>query len=87
MAEASVLTSMGTLCYQLSRYHEALHFHGEHLAIVKELEDRAAEGCAYGNLGIVHKALGHNDDAIKFHLLELTIAQEVIIIAPLGRRP
>lgn len=68
---------MGTLCYQLSRYNEALTYHGEHLSIVKELGDRVAEGCAYGNLGIVHKALGNNNDAIKFHLLELAIASEV----------
>ena len=76
-AEAAILTSMGTLCYQLSRYNEALTYHGEHHSVVKELGDRVAEGCAYGNLGIVHKALGNNNDAIKFHLLELAIASEV----------
>jgi hypothetical protein len=38
-------------------FSKAIEYHTQHLAIAKEVGDRAGEGTAYGNLGTCHKHL------------------------------
>jgi hypothetical protein len=42
-------------------------YHGQHLAIAKELGDRAGEGRAYGNLGNAYGSHGDYAKAIAYH--------------------
>ena len=39
-------------------YAKAIEYHAQHLAIAKEVGDRAGEGGAYGNLGNAYPSLG-----------------------------
>ena len=47
------------------------------LTIAKELGDRAGEGRAYGNLGIIYRKLGDFKQAITYHNQDLSIAKEL----------
>ena len=49
----------------------------QHLAIAKEVGDRAWEGRAYANLGGAHQSIGDFYQAIEYHTQHLTIAKEV----------
>ena len=49
----------------------------QHLAIAKEVGNRAGEGKAYGNLGNAYHSLGDFPKAIVYHAQDLAIAQEV----------
>ena len=40
-------------------YQEAIEYHEKDSKIAKEIGDRAGEGRAYGNLGIVYQLLGN----------------------------
>ncbi len=48
-----------------------------HLKIAKEIGDKAGEGRAYGNLGIVFNNLGDFRKAKEYYELRLEIAKEV----------
>ena len=39
-------------------FNKAIEYHAQHLAIAKEVGDRAGEGMAYGNLGNVYQSRG-----------------------------
>ena len=49
----------------------------QHLAIAKEVGDRAWEGRAYANLGIAHQSMRDFSQAIENHTQHLAIAREV----------
>jgi tetratricopeptide (TPR) repeat protein len=52
----------------LGDYAKAVEYHTQHLAIAKELGDRAGgEGGAYGNLGNTYGSLGVFSKAITYH--------------------
>ena len=51
--------------------------HGQHLAIAKEVGDRAGEGKTYGNLGNAYRSQGDFNKAIEYHTLGLAIEKEV----------
>jgi tetratricopeptide (TPR) repeat protein len=55
----------------------AIKYHGQHLAIAKEVGDRAGEGAAYGNLGNAYWSQGGFNKAIDHHGQHLAIAKEV----------
>jgi tetratricopeptide (TPR) repeat protein len=85
---AAVRTSMpsmvawvySTLCraYQnLGSFSKAHEYHKEHLAIAKEVGDRAGEGRAYANVGIAYQSQGDFIKAIGYHAQDLAIAKEV----------
>ena len=48
-----------------------------HMAIAKEVGDRAEEGAAFGNLGIAFRNLGNFFKALKHHKEHLVMAKEV----------
>jgi tetratricopeptide (TPR) repeat protein len=58
-------------------YAKAIEYHLQHLAIAKEVGDRAGEGVAYGNFGNAYRSQGDFTKAIEYHLQHLAIAKEV----------
>ena len=58
-------------------FSKAIEYHGQHLAIAKEVGDRAGEGRAYGNLGIAYRSQGDFSQAITYHAQHQAIAKEV----------
>ena len=58
-------------------YAKAIEYHDKHLAIAKEVGDRAGEGRAYANLGIAYYSQGDYAKAIEYHGQHLAIAMEV----------
>ncbi|XP_074655254.1 uncharacterized protein LOC141908888 [Tubulanus polymorphus] len=54
----------------------ATEFYEANLRIVRELQDRAAQGRACGNLGNTHYLLGNFKQAITYHEERLSIAKE-----------
>ena len=52
-------------------------YHAQHLAIAKEVGDRAGEGAAYSNLGCAYRSQGDFSNAIAYHAQCLAIAKEV----------
>ena len=67
IAEATALTNLGVVCWQLGRHPEAIG-HFEHaLALFRELGDARGEARALGNLGVVHSASGQGEISASFH--------------------
>jgi tetratricopeptide (TPR) repeat protein len=58
-------------------YSKAIEYRTQHLAIAKEVGDRAGEGRAYGNLGNEYFLQGDFSKAIKYHGQDLATAKEV----------
>ncbi|NXP36959.1 TTC28 protein, partial [Leiothrix lutea] len=63
----------------------AKQYHEEQLHIAESLQDRAAEGRASSNLGIIHQMKGDYDTALRLHKTHLSIAQELSDYAAQGR--
>jgi tetratricopeptide (TPR) repeat protein len=59
-----------------SRIAKAIEYHTQHLAIAKEVGDRAGEGRAYGNLGSAYESQG-DFQGHQYHTQHLAIAKEV----------
>ena len=59
--------------------------HRESLRIAKEINDRAGEGQAYGNLGNAYQSLDDYEKAIRYHKKHLKIAKEINDPAGEGR--
>ena len=57
--------------------HWVTECHKEHIKIAKEIDDRAGEGNAYGNLGNAYRSLGELEKAIEYHERRLKIAIEI----------
>jgi len=53
-----VYSILGNTYHSLGDFKKAIEYHTEHLAIAKEVGNRAGEGGAYGNLGNAHQSLG-----------------------------
>jgi len=58
-------------------FSKAIEYHGQHLAIAKEMGDRAGEGAAYANLGNLFESQGDFSKAIEYHGQHLAIVKEV----------
>ncbi|XP_065569429.1 G-protein-signaling modulator 2-like isoform X2 [Artemia franciscana] len=54
----------------------AIGYYEQNLSLMRELQDRAAQGRACGNLGNTHYLLGNFSQAICYHQERLTIAKE-----------
>ena len=74
---AFVYSALGLAHRALGDFRAAIACHTEHLAIAREVGDRAGEGSAHGNLGNAHQALGDFGAAIACHTEHLAIAREV----------
>jgi tetratricopeptide (TPR) repeat protein len=60
-----VYSTLGIAYKKLGDYAKAIKYHGQHLAMAKEVGDRAGEGMAYGNLGNEYESQGDDAKAIK----------------------
>ena len=67
---------LGSVCYALGDFNQAIEYHKQHLSITKQLGDRAGEGHAYENLGLAYHCLGDFNQAIKYAKQCLSIAGE-----------
>jgi tetratricopeptide (TPR) repeat protein len=66
-AEATALTNLGVVCWQLGRHPEAVD-HLEHArSLFGQLEDRRGEARTLGNLGVVHSTLGQCEVSAGYH--------------------
>jgi tetratricopeptide (TPR) repeat protein len=68
---------IGIAYHSLGDYSTAIECHIQHLAIAKEVGDRAGEGSAYGNLGNAYRSQGDYAKAIEYHTQDLAIAKDV----------
>jgi len=57
-------------------FEKAVEYYEENMVLMVEIQDRAAQGRACGNLGNVHYLLGDFSKAIHFHEERLKIAKE-----------
>ena len=58
IAEATALTNLGVVCWQLGRHPEAIGHLSRALALFQQLGDARGEARTLGNLGVVHSASG-----------------------------
>ena len=70
-----VYNTLGRAYRNLGNFSKALEYHKEHLAIAKEVGDRAGEGMTYGNLGNAYQSQGDYAKAIEYHGKHLAIAK------------
>ena len=54
----AILSALGNGHYSMGDFSQAIAYHTQHLAIAKEVGDRAGEGAAYGSLGIAYRSQG-----------------------------
>jgi tetratricopeptide (TPR) repeat protein len=57
-AEATALTNLGVVCWQLGRHREAVDHLERALSLFRRLGDGRGEARTLGNLGVVHSAAG-----------------------------
>jgi tetratricopeptide (TPR) repeat protein len=69
--------NLGNAYVSLGDYSKAVEYHAQHLAIAKEVDDRAGEGVAYGNLGNAFVSLQDYSKAIQYYAQYPPIAKEV----------
>jgi tetratricopeptide (TPR) repeat protein len=74
---AWVYCILGIAYKSLGSFSKAITYHAQHLAIAKEVGDRAGEGRAYANLGCAYGSQGDFSQAITYHVQHLVIAKEV----------
>ena len=72
-----VYSALGNAYGSLGDSNKAIEYHTQHLAIAKEVGDRAGEGAAYANLGCAYASQGDYAKAIEYHAQHLAIAKEV----------
>jgi len=68
--------NLGQAYDSLCDFKTALEYHQLHLAIAKEVEDKAGQGRAYANIGNAHRNLGDFENALENHKLELGAAKD-----------
>jgi tetratricopeptide (TPR) repeat protein len=61
VAEATALTNLGVVCWQLGRHPEAIGHLSRALALFRELGDGRGEARTLGNLGVVHSTGGQRE--------------------------
>ena len=72
-----VYSTLGRAYLSLGDYAKAIEYHTQHLAIAKEVGDRAGKGRAYANLGCTYGSQENYAKAIDYHTQYLAIAKEV----------
>lgn len=63
----------------LANHHLFLHFFRENLELMRELNERAAQGRACGNLGNTHYLLGNFQQAIHYHEEVSCIGWDIVL--------
>ena len=79
---AGVYCILGIAFKSLGSFSKALEHHKEHLAIAKEVGDRAGEGAAYANLGSCHMHLIEYVKAVAYFKAQHALAMS-LKLAPL----
>jgi tetratricopeptide (TPR) repeat protein len=74
---AWVYCTLGNAYWSQGDYAKAIAYHTQHLAMAKEVGDRAGEGKAYANLGNAYRSQGDFSKAIAYHTQHLAIAKEL----------
>jgi tetratricopeptide (TPR) repeat protein len=74
---SGVYGNLGCAYQSQGDFSKAIQYHGQHLAIAKEVGGRAGEGRACANLGIAYQSLGALSKAIAYHTQHLAIAKEM----------
>jgi len=69
--------NLGNAYQSQGGFDKAIEYHGKHLAIAKEVGDRAEEGRAYRGLGNAYQSQGDSAKAIAYHAQCLAMAKEV----------
>ena len=59
-----VYRTLGRAYHPLGDYVKAIEYHTQHLAVAKEVGDRAGEGRTYANLGNAYQSQGDFSKAI-----------------------
>jgi tetratricopeptide (TPR) repeat protein len=80
IAEATALTNLGVVCWQLGRHPEAIGHLQRARALFQELGDARGEARTLGNLGVVHSTAGQGEVAAEFQ------QQALELFAGLGDR-
>ncbi|WP_203903672.1 ATP-binding protein [Virgisporangium aliadipatigenens] len=70
-AEATALTNLGVVCWQLGRHTEAIDHLERARSLCGRLGDARGEARALGNLGVVHGSAGTPERSAAFHRLAL----------------
>ncbi|GIJ20589.1 tetratricopeptide repeat protein [Micromonospora lutea] len=71
VAEATALTNLGVVCWQLGRYPEAIGHLERALPLFRAAGDDRGEARVLGNLGVVHSAAGYWERAGGYHEVAL----------------
>jgi tetratricopeptide (TPR) repeat protein len=61
-----VYSTLGNAYQSQGDFSKAIKYHTQHLAIAKEVGNRAGEGRAYGNLGTCHMLLNEYVKAVAY---------------------
>ena len=77
LAASFIYCTLGNAYQSQGDFNKAIEYHTLHLAIAKEVDDRAGEGRAYGNFGCAYQSQGDFSKAIEYHGQFLAIAKEV----------
>ena len=77
MGEGDSLGNLGIAYDSLGEYRKAIEYHGQYLAISREIGNRSGEGNSLGNLGIAYDSLGEYRKAIEYHEQSLAISREI----------
>jgi tetratricopeptide (TPR) repeat protein len=72
-----LLSSLGTLSYQISSYKKAIEYHEKALVIAKEIGDRRGEGYQRRNLGYGYNLLKQTGKSIENYQQALAIGKEI----------
>jgi tetratricopeptide (TPR) repeat protein len=66
-AEATALTNLGVVCWQLGRTDEAIERFERALALFRQHGDARGEARSLGNLGVVHSTTGQCEKSADYH--------------------
>jgi tetratricopeptide (TPR) repeat protein len=67
IAEATALTNLGVVCWQLGRQPEAIAHLSDALALARRFGDGPGEARILGNLGVVHSSTGQLEASAAYH--------------------
>ncbi|WP_432839952.1 tetratricopeptide repeat protein [Dactylosporangium sp. CA-092794] len=77
VAEATALTNVGVVCWQLGRHPEAIEHLERALSLFQRLGDARGQARTLGNLGVVHSATGECEISAAYQLRALERFAEI----------
>jgi len=64
-AAGNAYCGLGNAHYSMGDFSQAIEYYTQHMAIAREVGDRAGEGRVYGSLGIAYHSLADFSQAIE----------------------